>query len=199
MKSDWTDMKTRIFDVLKQGGVAILPTETSYMLAGNGCNAKTVQRILRLKNRPDGMSMSCAFPSWEAATRYIQSNPAAERLQEKFLPGPLTLVLPLMEGIKVYATATEYLGIRIPGLDALLEILAMFDFPVTATSANPHGSVEPYRVDQCVQEVDLIWDAGELGHQPPSTIIRIEPGECQILREGIIPGDRIRETIKTDL
>ena len=175
--------------VLRRGGLVVLPTETSYMLGGNAACPETMDRLRVLKNRPDQMNMSVMFGSVETAEEWTIWPRQARELASKYLPGPLTLILKVRDDVKQFAATGETLGIRIPGQPLLLELFRQLDFPVTATSANPHGGPEPYSVDRCVKGVDLIWDAGTLSGQAPSTIVSVLDSELKVLRQGEIQLD----------
>ncbi len=180
-------LKERVVRLLKSGGVVVLPSETSYMLAGNACLKSTVQRIRRLKNRPPGQVFSVAVSSVEKAKRWAEWNDRAEILAKRFLPGPLTLILPVKQDApEIFAAGSDTIGLRIPGHALLLYILDDLEFPVTATSANVHGAPEPYSVRDVVQSVDLICDAGDLPVHPPSTIVDITGIPARFIRKGPI-------------
>ncbi|MBN1550086.1 threonylcarbamoyl-AMP synthase [bacterium] len=190
----WREIKQISESTLNTNNIAILPTETSYMLAGNALNSDSVSRIYKLKQRPGIMPLSCAFASVNDAKKWVEWSDLAEILTNAFLPGPLTLILPHKRNIRG-VTHSDKLGIRIPGLKALREILQSVDYPVTATSANRHAFPEPYTSQDCVDGADFIWDAGTLDKNPPSTILEISGKHYRILREGAIPEKRIRKLI----
>lgn len=166
-----------------------MPTETSYMLGGDAGRMETMLRLRRLKGRPSNQNLSVMFSSVEKAARWTDWNDLARRLAERYLPGPITLILPLKAATRQYATADQTLGIRIPGHPFLLDLLEPLEFPVTATSANPHGGIEPYTADACVSPVDVVWDAGELFPDPPSTIVDLAGDSPRVIRQGSIRVD----------
>ncbi len=182
--------------VIQSGGLIIFPTETSYLLGADGLNAEAVERLFRLKNRPKNMPLSMAFHSIDSAKRWTVWDAYALRLAARYLPGPLTLILPLKCGIRrLYGIPDDNVGVRIPGYSLLLELLSRLQVPLTATSANLHGTSEPYRIDQCVSDVDLILDAGCLPSRRTSTIVSLCEDPPFIVREGAIPSTEILETL----
>src|SRR5476651_2040578 len=85
----------RAVELLRQGRVVGLPTETVYGLAADGLNPAALARIFEVKQRPlfDPLILHCATP--EEAFGLAERVPAlARKLAERFWPGPLTLVLP---------------------------------------------------------------------------------------------------------
>ncbi|MBN1355544.1 threonylcarbamoyl-AMP synthase [bacterium] len=181
-----------VIDVIRRGGVAVVPTETSYMLAADVTNRHAVERASALKIRPPGHSFTVAFWSRDGAARWTVWDDRAEKLARVFLPGPLTLILNIRPDAPVqFAARGRTLGIRIPGFDPLLHLLERTDIPVTATSANPHGGPEPYRIEDCVPGADIYWDMGVLAENRPSTIVDLTVRLPVIRREGSIPGEVI--------
>jgi L-threonylcarbamoyladenylate synthase len=187
---NWTQhIRPVVRDTLCRGGIVILPTETSYMLGADAGNRKAMDRLRRLKNRPMLQNISIMFSSLEKARSWVCWTETAESIARRYLPGPLTMILPVKPGARQFASAGGSLGIRIPGNPYLLDLLADVDFPVTATSANPHGEAEPYCVEACVSPVDVVWDAGKLDPEPPSTILDLASDLPRILRQGAISID----------
>lgn len=182
--------------IIQSGGLIIFPTETSYLLGADGHNAAAVERLFRSKNRPRSMPISMAFHSIESAERWTVWDARAHRLATRYLPGPLTLILPLRAGTRrIHGIPDDNAGIRIPGHPLLLELLSRLRTPLTATSANLHGAPEPYRIDQCVPDADLTLDAGCLPLRRTSTIVSLCSDHPIIVREGSIPSTEILKTL----
>lgn len=178
-----------VVQVLSEGGLVILPTETSYMLGGDATRFDTMQRLRVMKDRPGTMDISVMFSSIGKAMCWTVWSDTARMLGRKYLPGPLTMVLPLRSGVTQFASHGGFLGIRIPRHPFLQDVLRQVDFPVTATSANPHGGPEPYDTRRCVTGADLVWDSGCLKPNPPTTIVKIANDTLEILRRGSIDID----------
>lgn len=178
-----------VLETLRRGGIVILPTETSYMLGADAGRKKAMDRLRRLKNRPALQNISVMFNCVEKARNWVCWTEKADSAARMYLPGPLTMILRVKPGARQFASDSGSLGIRIPGNLYLLDLLADVDFPVTATSANPHGEAEPYCIDACVSPVDVVWDAGKLDPEPPSTILDLTCDPPRILRQGAISVD----------
>ena len=200
---DWelsTVIARRIADlaanIILDGGIAVLPTETSYMLAADATNKKAVTRLRWMKNRPDGMNISVAFHSIEASYPWIDWDRSALFLGKTFLPGPLTLLLPSKKGVpRLPVTQSTIVGVRVPGISSLRKILLLVGRPVTATSANPHDHPEPYSINNCVTDADFYWDAGKLTKNLPSTIVQASDKEVVIVRPGCLSSDEIQKAM----
>ncbi len=194
---EWMHFMATVRDVLSRGGLAILPTETSYMLAADASNEQAIRRLRSVKQRPDDQALSVAFATVELARKWTHWDSRAMLLANRFLPGPLTLILPIRDDVApLYVSKGGWIGVRIPLLEPLLDILSLIDFPVTATSANPHGMPEPFTIGQCVSDGDVIWDAGVLPPNRPSTIVSLagHPPEC--IRTGAISERCILEALE---
>lgn len=176
---------------LAQGELVVLPTDTGYALCGRVLDAAVLDRVYSAKGRDPSKPLHVLVGSIEAARRIVEIDPRIERLMQRLLPGPLTLVLPASEsaprGLNRGGTT---IGVRIPDLSFTLEVLRKLDEPVTATSANPSGGPAPFdgaavRAAGEVLGVSAIYDAGELPHQRASTIVELLPGQApRVLREG---------------
>ncbi|MGB3976137.1 MAG: L-threonylcarbamoyladenylate synthase [bacterium] len=177
-------IRSEILKALCEGNIVILPTETSYMLGADATRKKSMDKLWMLKNRPAGQNISVMFGSIDKAREWVCWSDRAEAVAQRYLPGPLTLILPLKPGTRQYASTSGSLGIRISGNPFLLDLLAEIDFPISATSANRHGAPEPYSYDDCVSPVDVVWDAGKLDPRPPSTILDLSGDQPRILRQG---------------
>jgi L-threonylcarbamoyladenylate synthase len=193
---EWHRCREIFSDTIHSGGIAIVPSETSYMLAVDACNMAAVDRLRRIKSRPVEMQISVAFAGVESVRKWVIWNSTAERLARRFLPGALTMILPLKQDLNRLVCVTgNTLGIRVPGLRFLRDLLETVNVPVTATSANPHGGPEPYSLERCVVPVDLTIDAGALKPGPVSTVIDISGIRPEILREGAISALDISESL----
>ncbi len=80
--------------VLQSGGIVIHATETCYGIACDLTNPKAVEKLFRVKKRPPDQPVSALFPSMSKAEEYVDFSPRALELAKKYLPGPLTIVLP---------------------------------------------------------------------------------------------------------
>lgn len=182
-------------EVLNRGGILIFPTETCYGAGVDAGNSEAVTRILRYKERPAGKAISVAVYSEEIAKKYVSINETAHNIYKNFLPGPVTVV---SQSKHVLDTRLESekgsLGIRIPNYKILLDILKEFNGALTSTSANSAGKKTPYTIEDVINNItesqrgmiDLIIDAGELPHNPPSSVIDTTSEELVFHRTGRI-------------
>lgn len=184
------------------GGVALFPADTVYGLAAHPDSREAVERIYRLKGRPPERPSAVMFFRLEPALTALpelgrRTRAAAERL----LPGAVTLLLPNPARRFPLACGPrpERVGLRVPALAGTLAPLAAASGPALQTSANPSGATDARRledVDPAIRAgVDVALDGGELPGTP-STVVDLsayeESGRFELLREGAVPGDRVR-------
>src|SRR4051812_2510705 len=132
------DLIAQAAERLRRGELVVFPTETVYGLGADATNASAVEKIFDVKGRPSTNPLIVHVADAHVATRYATTWPAeAQRLAEKFWPGPLTIVLPKAPSIVSQVTAgLATVGLRVPNHPVALELLRVFDGPVAAPSAN---------------------------------------------------------------
>ncbi|MBI4130696.1 threonylcarbamoyl-AMP synthase [Candidatus Roizmanbacteria bacterium] len=181
--------------VLNNGGLIIYPTETCYGVGVDATNPKAVEKLLLYKERPEGKAISIAVSDKEMAEQYVELNKTAKNLYKNFLPGPLTVISNSKHTVAKGLEAEDgSLGVRIPDYLFILELIKQFGKPITATSANVSGRKTPYTIpdvlDYTIEKkkrlIDCIIDAGELPHNPPSTVVDTRLNDERIVREGSI-------------
>lgn len=157
----------RAADILRAGGLVAFPTETVYGLGGDARDDHAVARIFQAKARPQFNPLIVHVPDLETARRYAVFDARAEDLAAQFWPGPLTLVLPLRADAGLSALVTAELptvAIRVPAHPVARALLAAFDGPLAAPSANPSGKVSPTRAAHVLEglsgRIEAVLDGG---------------------------------------
>ncbi|MGN0981293.1 MAG: L-threonylcarbamoyladenylate synthase [Candidatus Limivicinus sp.] len=206
-------METRIIkeklgeaaDLLREGGLVAVPTETVYGLAGNGLDALAVERIYEVKGRPAIKPLSLMVPGPEAMPEYCEEVPsAAKYLAEKFWPGPLTIILKAKGHIpSIVLAGGNTVGLRCPQHPMTLELLKLSGLPFAAPSANPSGAESPKTAEQVSAyfdgKIEGIVDGGPCGLGLESTIIDMSAPPYRILRQGALPAAEIRSALAESL
>lgn len=194
-------MKTRVIteniteaaELIRQGALVAVPTETVYGLAGSGFNESAVERIYEVKGRPEVKPLSLMVPGPEAFEKCCTEVPQAARvLAERFWPGPLTIVLPAREEIpSVVLAGGHTVGLRCPDHPLTLRLLRECALPLAAPSANPSGEPSPKTAQQVLGyfdgKIEAVIDGGECGLGRESTIIDLTRAPYRILRRGALP------------
>ncbi len=190
--------------LLRAGDLVAFPTETVYGLGADARNDTAVAGIYAAKGRPSFNPLIAHVPDLQTARRYVTFNDAAERLAAAFWPGALSLVLPLRAeaGISKLVTAgLPTLAIRVPDHPVGQGLLATFDGPVAAPSANPSGRISPTTADHVFAGLDgrigAVVDGGACGVGLESTILACDPPT--LLRAGGIPAEALEACLGASL
>jgi len=187
---------------LHAGKSVVYPTDTAYGLGVDVTNPKAVRNLYKTKKRDKGKPIHIVVSSLAMAKKYARFNSTEQKLFKKFLPGPLTLVLELrivnLESLNILSARTGTIGIRMPKNQVALQIVKQLKKPITATSANLSTAKTTYAVDKIVKQFrnkkerpNLFLDAGTLPKRKTSTIVKIENGKAEILRQGPITRKQI--------
>ena len=187
--------------VLTAGGLVAFPTETVYGLGADATNGQAIARLYAAKGRPQFNPLIAHVLDLAAASRLAAFNAPAQRLAEKFWPGPLTLVLPKAADCPVADLATaglDTIALRVPAHPVARELLTKFGKPIVAPSANRSGHVSPTTAAHVLGDlrgrIDLIVDGGATPVGLESTIVSCV-GAPALLRPGALP----RQTIEAAL
>lgn len=179
-------------EVLRSRGLVVYPTDTLYALGGDATSEEAVRKVFRAKKRPLDLPLPIAVGDMRMLKRYARLHEQARVLAERYLPGPLTLILEKKSLPEVLTSGLENVAVRIPANDAALELISLFGKPVVTTSANFSGDPPPVRVEEVPRELgaEVALDQGILGERVPSTIVSFNDGP-KIIREGKISKEEI--------
>jgi L-threonylcarbamoyladenylate synthase len=177
-------------ELLMQGKLVAIPTETVYGLAANALDTNAVAGIFEAKNRPQFDPLILHTYSVQKAMEYVHDFPETLRqLAQAFWPGPLTLLLEKKATVPDLVTSgLSRVAVRIPNHPLTLELLKVIPFPLAAPSANPFGYVSPTSPDhvnkQLGDKVSYILDGGNCEVGIESTIVGMEDGKVCVYRLG---------------
>lgn len=167
-------------DALRAGELVVYPTETVYGLGADALDAAAVERVYDAKDRDRSKPVSMAVSDLATAREYVSLTRRERQFCERFLPGPVTVVVERRPVVPDALTAgRDRVGVRIPDHDLALALLEEFD-PVTATSANRSGNPGARRVPEVD---DRIHDAATVvldGGTTPgggSTVVDVSAGK----------------------
>lgn len=185
----------KAIQVLKDGGVIVYPTETSYGLGCDASNEKAVARIFVMKGRAAEKGLPVIIDSKQSVQNYVEFSILARQLSERFWPGALNIIAPVVPN-SIIADSCSMNGTQSVRLShhPFASILAKrLGKPIVATSANVSGKDAIYSVKD-VQKVfadqpdkpDLVIDGGVLPDLPASTSVKVIGSKLEILRQGRI-------------
>lgn len=191
----------RAAEILRQGGLVGVPTETVYGLAGNGLDPSAVERIYEVKGRPPVKPLSLMIHGPEAMDRCAcEIPPCARDLAERFWPGPLTIVVKARPEIpSVVLAGGTTVGLRCPDHPMTLELLRLAEIPLAAPSANPSGEPSPLTAEDVIRyfdgKIEAVIDGGACGIGTESTLLSVAEKPYRILRQGALPAETIADAL----
>ncbi len=192
-------------ELLASGLLVAFPTETVYGLGADARNSQAVAKVFEAKGRPTFNPLIVHVSSSRQAQRHVVWSDTAQRLAEVFWPGPLTLVLPLCPDHSISPLVTaglDTLAIRVPSHPTAQAIMAAFDGPIAAPSANPSGRISPTTAAHVRAGLDgriaAILDDGPCAVGLESTIVGLQ-NHPTLLREGGVTRESIEQVIGTSL
>ena len=190
-KTNWKELK-KAAQLIKQGGIAIFPTETVYGIGANGLDESAIKKLYQIKQRPLSKPISLLVNSIDMINSITENITKEEySLIKKFMPGPLTIILKKKKIIPDILTAnSDTVGIRMPENEISLKLIEYAGVPIATSSANISGQESNTKVNENLKElkekVDVFIDGGESKIGIASTVVQIINGSPKILREGII-------------
>ena len=190
-------------DVLRRGGVVAYPTDTLYGLAVDPRSGDAVARLYAAKGRGQQSAIPLIAASLEQAQGAAILDGLALQLARAFWPGPLPIVAPPERGLAaaVLGGGTT-VAVRVPAHAVARALAAAFGFCITATSANRSGEspavtgADVAAAFATGSDVDVLLDAGLVTGGPPSTIVEIGADGPRLIRAGVVPWNRVLESLK---
>ena len=178
----------QVVECLRQGGVIIYPTDTTYGIGCDIFNRKGVKKIFQIKQRDSRKPFSFICSDLAEVSNYAQVSNFAFKIMKRHLPGPYTFVLDATKIVPdSLSTKQKTVGVRIPENKICQEIVKELGHPLVTTSANISGEEtlqDPQEIDlQMGRMVEMVVDGGiSLGES--STVISLVDDQIEVLREG---------------
>lgn len=188
-------------EIIKNGGLVAIPTETVYGLGANGLDETAVAKIFEAKGRPQDNPLILHVDSPERILEFAHHIPqAAFDLAESFWPGPLTIILPAKEFIPKRTTGgLSTVGLRCPDCDVTREIIRLAGVPVAAPSANISGKPSTTTAQHVLHDhdgkIDAVVDGGSCRVGVESTIVDLTERRPRLLRPGGIGPEQLIEVL----
>ena len=188
-------------NIIKNGGLVAIPTETVYGLGADGLNENAVMKIFEAKGRPQDNPLILHIAGAEQIEEVAHHIPqAAYDLAERFWPGPLTLILPAKEFIPKRTTGgLDTVGLRCPDCAITREIIRLSGVPIAAPSANISGKPSTTTAEHVRHDhdgrIDAIVDGGPCRVGVESTIVDLTERRPRLLRPGGIGPEQLLEVL----
>ena len=183
--------------IIKNGGIAVYPTETVYGLAALHTSEKALDRLFTVKGRNEANPVLLLIESREQLDCLAEDvSPEALLLAQKWWPGPLTLLFKALPSLSPYLTGSDgKVACRISSDAVAQRLVHLVGSPITSTSANPAGGECASRIadipDELLERVDVVLDAGPTPGGFASTLLDVSVRPFKIVREGAIPSEKL--------
>ncbi|MEH6344312.1 MAG: L-threonylcarbamoyladenylate synthase [Bermanella sp.] len=178
-------------DIIRKGGVAVIPTDSAYALACHLDDKKAVDRIKQLRQLNDKHNFTLMCRDLADISTYAKVDNTAYRLLKNHTPGAYTFILNATSEVprRLMHPKRRTIGIRVPNnmvVNALLEELGE---PIMSTSLILPGEEvplsDPYDIRDTLQHsVDVVIDGGYCGLES-TTVVDMTGGEFQVTRQGL--------------
>ena len=192
----------RAVEILRNGGLVGLPTETVYGLAADASQKEAVARVFTVKDRPNNHPLIVHVGTINSARPWSSSwTQSAELLGTTYWPGPLTVVVEKSPNVFVEVTGGHHtVALRVPGHSMAIDLLNRFNGGLAAPSANKFGKVSPTTAqhvwDDLGTSVDYILDGGACEVGIESTIVDCSTRTPVVLRPGGISAEDIQKIVE---
>ena len=194
-------MMEKIKQELENGGAVVLPTETVYGLFAKALDKKAVDHVYQLKRRPRDKALNLNVASLADILNFSKNQPPyLQQLVEKFLPGPLTIILKANDKVPDWVNSDlTTVGFRMPNHPVTLELIREFG-PLIGPSANISGQASGVTFEEILKDFDQeilgVEDDAYLTGKD-STILDLSSDKVKILRQGAITREDILAKIPT--
>lgn len=186
-------------EIIRAGGLVAFPTETVYGLGGDGTSSDAARKIYAAKGRPSDNPLIIHIAEPSDAEKYTYTNDTYYKLAERFMPGPLTVVLRARDSVpSATRGGLSTVAVRCPEHPVANLLIKYAGVPIAAPSANLSGSPSPttasHVIDDMQGRIEAIIDGGDCDIGLESTIVKIEDnGTMTLLRPGRITIDELSE------
>ena len=188
-------------EIIKNGELVAIPTETVYGLGADGLNPEAVAKIFIAKGRPQDNPLILHIADAKDMEKFCHSIPdTAYALAERFWPGPLTMVLPARDCVPKCTTAgLPTVAVRCPDNAVTREIIRLAGVPIAAPSANISGKPSTTTAAHVLHDHDgriaAIVDGGPCRVGVESTIIDLSDERPRLLRPGGVTPEQLMEVL----
>ena len=188
-------------ELLREGGLVAIPTETVYGLAANGLDEIAVASIFEAKGRPSDNPLILHVAEKSDISLYVKEIPDKARLlMDAFFPGALTLIFKALPIVPLITTGgLPTVAIRMPSLPLTRDIIAAAGCPLAAPSANRSGKPSPTDAAAVLEDmqgrIDAVVDGGSSRIGLESTVLDVTADPPVLLRPGAVTASMITAVI----
>ena len=189
--------------IIRSGGLVAFPTETVYGLGANALDAKACDLVFEAKMRPhdNPLIVHVLSPADFSRYAYTDRQPLLDELSRRFMPGPLTVILPKKEVIPDSVTVgLSTVALRCPSHPVARALIRVSGCPIAAPSANLSGRPSPTEADHVIEDmqgrIPMILDGGACEVGLESTVIALNGDEIRLLRPGYVTLEDLQSVTK---
>jgi L-threonylcarbamoyladenylate synthase len=183
----FNEFEGEIVELLQNGAVGLLPTDTIYGLSALALNEQAVERIHKLKHRDDGKPLVVLISNIKQLAELGLSVADAEHVKN-YWPAPLSVEFDATNAPEWLHRGKFYFGVRMPDNDSLRSFIRKVG-PIVSSSANLQGQRPASSVREAKNyfgnKLDFYVDQGNLEGRP-STLVKIKDGRITVLRQGAL-------------
>ncbi len=180
--------------VLKQGGIVIFPSDTTFVISCRIDDSSAVKKIFRIKKRSEKKAILVLVDSLKMVKEYIEpmEEDVKNKLIKKFWPGPLTIIFKanLKKVRSLVRGGGKTLGVRVPDHKITKLLIKKVGVPLLAPSANFQGDKTPFRIEDLnsdlISLVDFVLPGTTNNYKKASTVIDCSVKPWKIIRKGAV-------------
>ena len=179
----------RLVEVINNGNIAVVPTDTVYGIIGDATNIDVIHKVYEVKKRDYSKPLILMVSSIDMLEKYVlEVNDIEKKLIDRYWPGKLTILFKKNNNIDDLITSgSNLVGIRYPDNKDLNELMDKLNKPLISTSCNISSKEVITSIDMLEEDiskhVSYVYDGGILS-DTSSTIARVNDGKIEIIRDG---------------
>ncbi|MFA6755381.1 MAG: L-threonylcarbamoyladenylate synthase [Bacilli bacterium] len=188
----------KVAEMFKNSKVIAFPTETVFGLGVIASNKANFDHLVAIKERPSNKPFTLMFSNINQVEEFIEFDEISRKLIKKFMPGPLTLILPTKKVPSFYDLNTGFVGIRMPADNFVLDVINKVGKPLFVPSCNVSGKEPCVDSDSVIKEFNGKIDGVVIGNclgGVPSTVAKVCDGKITVFREGPISLKQLEEAL----
>ena len=192
------DAHKRAAEIIMEGGIAIVPTETVYGFAADAFNIEAQRKIYKIKGRSFKKPLIAMTPDIDSVRTFVEIPEKALKIAKKFWPGQLTLIFPTTVLGKIMSGGRDNLGVRIPDNEFMLKLLKEIGKPIMTTSVNVSSKKSAKTFEETLAFdgiADIIVDGGKCEFSFESTVIDAVQFPYIIIRKGCLDTNELLKHI----
>lgn len=188
--------------IILAGRVIVYLTDTLYALGADAFNATAIQKVFAVKSRSGEKALPVIIGSRDTLSKLVtEISGDAEKLIDKFWPGPLSLILPASPAVPSLLHGNSgKIAVRLPACAVAQELAIASGGALTSTSANRSGEAAAQTAEDVLaalsEEIDMIVDSGPATEMRPSTMLDMTQSPPRLLREGAVSAEKINAVIR---